>query len=367
VLKVLHVQKVGGVGGSEQHLLTLLPALRAAGVDVRMLIAATARSGRFTEPLHASGVPITVVRAGPDLNPLLVAALVREIRSLRPDLLHTHLVHADVHGQLAAAAARVRRVSSVHGTPAFYRREPYRTPARLAGRFTRVTIAISAHVRDFLESIRLTRSDRISVVPYGIDASRWRLGPAERERARADLGLARGDVAVGIAARLIDGKGHPLLLAAHAVAAQRVPGLRLLIAGDGPLAGSLQSEAVSGTVQFVGYRPDMRAFMNACDVLAVPTDPALGEGFGLSALEAMAAGRAVVATRVASLPEVLGDTGVLVAPRAVEELADELVRLAGDARLRADLGARAQRRARTVFSVEAMVERTLDVYHRALT
>src|SRR5215212_8015309 len=98
-----------------------------------MLIAATARSGRFTEPLHASGVPITVVRAGPDLNPLLVTALAREIRSLGPDLLHTHLVPADLQGQPPAAAARLRRVSSVHGAPAFYPRDPYRAPARLRG------------------------------------------------------------------------------------------------------------------------------------------------------------------------------------------------------------------------------------------
>jgi hypothetical protein len=67
-LKVLHVQKVAGIGGAEQHLLTLLPALRAAGVDARMLVAATAQYERFTEPLRARGVPARVVPAGPDLK-----------------------------------------------------------------------------------------------------------------------------------------------------------------------------------------------------------------------------------------------------------------------------------------------------------
>jgi glycosyltransferase involved in cell wall biosynthesis len=370
-LKVLHVQKVAGIGGSEQHLLTLLPALREAGLDARMLVPATAQASRFTEPLRARGVPARVVPAGPDLNPLVVAALLREIRAFGPDLVHTHLVHADVHGQLAAGLSGVGRVSSVHGTPAIYRREPYRTAVRLAGRFTRVTIAISEHVRQFLEDVQLTPAHRIEVVPYGIDAARWTLAVGDRARARSALGLEDGDIAVGIAARLIPGKGHAFLLHAHAAAARRSPRLRLLVAGDGPLREHLEREVArvgTATVRFVGYLSDMRAFMNACDILVFPTEPALGEGFGLAALEAMASGRPVVATRVGSLPEVVSarETGLLVTSGAVDELTGALLELADDERLRRELGARAEQRARIVFSVEAMVERTLGVYDRAL-
>jgi glycosyltransferase involved in cell wall biosynthesis len=371
-MKVLHVQKVAGMGGSEQHLLTLLPALRDAGVDARMLVPATAQAARFIEPLRSHGVPTGVVAAGRDVNPRLVTAIVRELRAFRPDLLHTHLVHADLHGQAAAAAAGVARVSSVHGTPAFYRREPYRTAARATARLSRVTIAISAHVQHFLEDVLLIPRERIDVVPYGVDAARWGLPADERARARAAFGLRDGDVAVGIAARLIPGKGHAFLLEAHVAAVRRSDRLRLLIAGDGPLRAPLERDAAragNDTVRVLGYRSDMRAFMSACDVLAFPTEPALGEGFGLAALEAMASGRPVVATRVASLPEVVaaGETGLLVAPGAVSELADALVALADDAELRAEMGDRALLRARSVFSVDAMVERTLAVYRRALS
>jgi glycosyltransferase involved in cell wall biosynthesis len=367
MLRVLHVQKVGGMGGSEQHLLTLLPALREAGLDARMLVLGTAEYSRFTEPLRAAGVPTVVVPAGPDVNPRVIVALLRAIRGFAPDLVHTHLIHADLQGQVATGLAGVRRVSSVHGTPAFYHREPYRTAARQAGRFTRVTIAISHHVREFLQRVRITRADRIEVVPYGIDASRWPLPAAERERARSALGLAERDVAVGIAARLIPGKGHSLLLEAYRAAAPRCPRLRLVVAGDGPLRERLEREA-DQTVRFTGYLSDMRGFMNACDVLAFPTEPALGEGFGLAALEAMASARPVVATRVASLPEVVSarQTGILVRPGAADELASALVELTEDERLRHELGARAHQRARAVFSVEAMVERTVAVYERAL-
>jgi len=370
-MRVLHVQKVAGMGGSEKHLLTLLPALRDAGVDIRMLVPATNQAIRFTEPLRALGVPTRVVAAGPDLNPLLVGALLREIRSFRPDLVHSHLVHADLHGQLAAGLAGVGRVSSAHSTPAFYRREPYRSAARLAGRFSRATIAISEHVRLFLQDLGLARARRIAVVPYGIDASGWPLPASDRAAARAALGLESGDVAVGIAARLIPGKGHSFLLRAHEAALRSSPSMRLLIAGSGPLSERLEREAAragNGTVRFLGYLDDIRGFMNACDIVAFPTEPTLGEGFGLAALEAMASGRPVVATAVGSLPEVVKEreTGLLVRPGAVDELAATLVELAGDERLRAELGERAQERARTVFSVDAMVDGTLAVYDRAV-
>jgi glycosyltransferase involved in cell wall biosynthesis len=371
-MKVLHVQKVAGIGGSERHLLSLLPSLAGAGVDVRMFIAATGDAHRFVEALRARHVPLRAVPAGWHVNPALVSALAREIRAFRPDIVHTHLVHADVHGQLAMAAGSAVRVSSVHSTPAFYRREPFRTGTRLAGRYANAVIAISDHVRRFLDEVRLVPAERVRVVHYGIDASGWPLDEPGRRRARRRLGLLPGDVGIGIAARLIAGKGHSLLLEALAEARRESPELRLLVAGRGPLRAELEREGerlTPGAVTFVGFVDDVKAFMNACDVVAFPSQAALGEGFGLAALEAMATRRPVVATDVASLPEVVtdGETGCLVDPRSADQLARALVTLAGDAELRQRLGTRAYERARTTFSLERMVECTLAVYRDALS
>ena len=118
LVRVFHVQKVSAVGGSERHLLSLLPALAEAGVETHMCVPATGRAADFIDAMSELGVPHSTVRPGPDVNPLMVGALRREIRAYRPDLVHTHLVHADLHGQLAARLARVPGVSSVHGTPA---------------------------------------------------------------------------------------------------------------------------------------------------------------------------------------------------------------------------------------------------------
>jgi glycosyltransferase involved in cell wall biosynthesis len=111
----------------------------------------------------------------------------------------------------------------------------------------------------------------------------------------------------------------------------------------------------------------MRGFMAACDCLLFLTDPRLGEGFGLAALEAMAAGLPVVATRVASLPEIVGpDAGVLVPPGSAEAVAAALRQLASDTEMRGAMGRLATARATECFDLASMVERTANVYREVL-
>jgi glycosyltransferase involved in cell wall biosynthesis len=325
----------------------------------------------FVEALRGQGVETTVVPAGPDVNPLLVARLRSEIRAFAPDVVHTHLVHADLHAQAAAALTRTPRVSTVHGPGAFSRALPTRIATRLVGRLSPLTIAISLHVRELLERAGQRRPGTVRVVHYGIEADAWRAGDAEHAAARTSFGLNPEDVAVAICARLIPGKGHDLLLDAVARARERAPRLRLLIAGDGPLRTELDRRARElppGTVRLLGFIDEIRELMHACDVLAFPTSPRLDEGFGLAALEAMAAERAVVATRVGALPEVVDDgrTGLLVAPDDPAALADALIELANDPDLARDMGRRGRDRAVSEFGVERMVSRTLAVYREAL-
>lgn len=367
-MRVLHVQKVSGIGGSERHLLALLPALAVGGVEVRMCTLATGDSHRFTDVLAPRGVDVCELPAGPDANPTLSYRLAAEIKRYRPDVVHTHLIHADLYGQLAARVTGVPGVSSFHGALDFYRREPYRTAARLAGRSARRLIAISEFIGEFLVAGRFSSPDRVRVIPYGIDLAGWALEPPEREHARRELGLGDGEVVLGIASRLIPGKGHDVLVDAVAGAFDEMPSLRLVVAGDGPMRADLERRAEAscppGRVRFLGYVDDVRRFMGACDVVAMPTLAELSEGFGLAALEAMAAARPVVATTVGSLPEVVadGETGLLVEPGSVGALREAVVRLSRDAGLRAQLGAQAARRAHDVFGLAPMVERTAAVY-----
>jgi glycosyltransferase involved in cell wall biosynthesis len=367
-MRVLHVQRVKGIGGSERHLLALLPALQARGIDVRMCVLEIDDGERFVEEMRSAGVDVVVERGGHDANPLLVPQLVGEIRRFRPQLVHTHLVHADVYGQVAARATRVTGLSSVHGTPAFYLRQPYLTAGKLAGRLAARRIAISEHVASWLRSTGLAAPDRIRVVYYGIDPQPWEATAADRAKAREGFALVDDDVVVGIASRLIPGKGHDVLVEALGRARLECPELKLLIAGDGSERARIEQLSARcgppGTVRVLGFLPDVPAFYAACDVVAFPTQPELSEGFGLAALEAMAAGKPVVASATGSLPEVVEDgvTGVLVPPTSVDALAAALVDLARDAARRESLGAAGRLRAHRDFPLDAMVSRTVDVY-----
>ena len=115
-VKVLHLHKLTGVSGSEGHLLALLPALRAAGVDARFLGLDVPGSDapRFYVRLDAAGVPHRSVRCGADVSPRMARDVIRAVRAERPDLLHTHLVHADVYGAIAAWATRTPYLSTRH-------------------------------------------------------------------------------------------------------------------------------------------------------------------------------------------------------------------------------------------------------------
>ncbi|MEY2476254.1 MAG: hypothetical protein QOG87_1569, partial [Actinomycetota bacterium] len=305
-MRVLHIQKATGIGGSERHLVDLLRGLRDLGTDVHMCVLGAPGHERFVDALADADVETSVVAAGTDLSPALVGRIGAQVRRLRPDVVHTHLIHADVHGQVAARLARVPGVSTIHGPQPFYRRQPFKAAARTAGHLARRTIVISEYLRGVVAELRLAPADRVRVVHYGITAEAW--ASTEGPSLRASLGLHDGALVVGVASRLIAGKGHDVAIDAVARARETQNELVLLVAGDGALRTELEARAAragAGAVRFLGFVPDLRGFMTACDVVVVPTLPELGEGFGLVALEAMAAGRPVVVSDTASLPEVV--------------------------------------------------------------
>ena len=367
-VRVLHVQKARGVGGSERHLLDLLAGLPSQRVDPRMLVLRAPGAERFTAALERRGIDHIELDAGPDLNPALVARIRREIRSSGADLVHTHLIHADVHGQLAARLARVPTVASMHSVHAFFTRRPFRTAERLALGAPRRVIAISEHVAAFLERYRLASRDRIRVVPYGIDAEEWTATDDERRAARERLGLDDDAFAVAMTSRLVPGKGHALAFEAVQRAHEKDPRVALLAAGEGPLASEFEALARSseGVIRTLGHVEDVRGFVAACDAVVVPTEASLGEGFGLAALEAMAAGRPVVVSRVGSLPEVAGDAGLVVPSSDAGALADAMLRLAGDPAERIRLGTAGRVRARQRYPLDAMIRATAEVYEEVL-
>jgi glycosyltransferase involved in cell wall biosynthesis len=173
---------------------------------------------------------------------------------------------------------------------------------------------------------------------------------------------------VAIVASLHERKGHAVLLDALALLAARGVEPLCLAAGTGPEGDALQDRArslgITGSVRWLGQVADVRPVLAAADVVVMPS---LAEGLGVAAIEAMAAGRPVVASAVGGLPELITDDvqGLLVPPRDAGALATALERCLADPALRARLGAAGESRA-AAFSTAAMARGTVSVYERAL-
>jgi glycosyltransferase involved in cell wall biosynthesis len=364
-MKVLHVHKLRGVSGSEGHLLALLPALREAGVDARFLglDVAGSRAPDFYARLEEAGVPSLHVRCGADVSPRMARDVIRAVRAERPDLLHSHLVHADVYGAVAAAATRTPFLSTRHNDDR-YLLGPFRHVDRAFARGACRLIAISDAVRHFLE--RAGHDPRkLVTIRYGLDEL-----PAEpSEPTPAEAGVpAEAPLALAVG-RLIEQKDHATLLRAFALVRAQLPEARLAILGGGPLEGATRGLSrelgLEDAVSLPG-RTAPRDWLARADVFV---HTSRWEGFGIVLLEAMLAGLPVVATRVSAVPEVVadGETGFLVEAGDVEGVARELSGLLADAELRRRLGDAGRERARTEFSVARMTERTLAVYESART
>jgi glycosyltransferase involved in cell wall biosynthesis len=357
---VVHVHRIRGIGGSERHLLTLLPALAGRGLEVSFVGLDDARGvpETFYAELEGSGVPVVRLAGPRDLDPALAVRLPRALGRLRPDLVHTHLVHADLYGALAAGA---RLVSTKHN-PDPFRAGRFRYVERALARRAARVIAISEAVRRFsIERVGLPAA-KIDVVPYGLDAlpGAW----ATNE----PLPLPEAARVLLCVSRLEPQKGVETAVRALAIVRRRRPDAVLVVLGEGPERDALERLVtrlgLAGSVFLPGRVGDVAAWYRRCELLV---HPALWEGFGLALLEAMLAARPVVAAAGTSAEELVEDgrTGLIVRSAGPEPLADALLRLFEQPELAAAFGQAGLERARAEFSVELMVERTLGVYRRA--
>jgi glycosyltransferase involved in cell wall biosynthesis len=357
---VLHTQKVAGISGSEAHLLQLLPDLRSRGWDVRFLMLHEDEPGawEFARELEAREVPLDDIRLRADVDPLAFGEVVAHVSRLRPRILHTHLVHADVYGQLAGTMTRVPlRLSTKHGFNEFREGRFFGIADRSVGSLAHVHIAISQGLAHYLAETEGFDEGAFEIVHYGISA-RGAVTPFAESEPRL--------LCVG---RLIPIKGHLVLLRALAQARGRVPGLTLDVAGRGPLEPALRSYSrelgLEDAVRFLGFVSPIQQALENAGIVVVPS---LGEGFGMVALEAMERSRPVIASAVGGLPEIVanGETGIVVPPNDAEALADAIVRLAGDLERAAAMGRAARERAIAEFPPERCAERIESLYAASL-
>lgn len=361
-LDVLHVLPDLGVGGAE-HIAAYLaqqtdPQRFAAGV----LCLGPPRATPIEDSLARCGLPVRFLGKRKGFSARCAAAVHRVVREHGVRIVHTH---RHVMHYVLPALSVVRGLRCVHTVHNLAEREvagPARIAQRLAFGIGAVPVAISHAVKRSIQ--RLYRVPVVPVIPNGIRVAHYRNAALLRDHARAALHLPDEAVAYACFARLAPQKNHAGLLDAFVAGPGRDPRAHLLLVGDGPLARPLRERVAAQRierVQFLGEQADIRPWLAACDAVVLASS---WEGSPLAVMEAMAAGRAVVATAVGGVPELIqtGRTGLLVPPASPTALAQALQRLLDDAALRAELGAAAADWACHRFDCRVMAQRYQSLY-----
>jgi len=428
-MKVVRIIARLNVGGPARHVAWLEAGLRRAGVE-SVLVAGTVPPGEADMSYFAASLGVT-----PEIIPQMsreislkdavtVWKLYRLLRRERPDIVHTHTAKAGTVGRVAGLFYRWLTPSALWGRPrpcrfvhtyhghifhSYYGRLTTRLflsiEKMLARLVTDRIVVISAQqYREIHEEFGVGRPGQFAVIPLGLDTEIFNGWAARREQARRECGARDSDTLVGIVGRLTGVKNHALFLEAAALYKERfgrrVPPLaasglealqpgrvRFVVIGEGELRGELETRAralgLADDVEFTSLRDDPENFYPALDVVALTS---LNEGTPLTLIEAMANARAVLATDVGGVVDLLGardeassssgsggddddtrgwrvcERGVLVRPGDAEAFCEGLAHLASDGALRAELGERGRRFVEGRYSIDRLLADVSRLY-----
>lgn len=367
-LKVLHIIGGGEFGGAERHILNLFEALDTKAVEITVCCLF---NEPFAEIASSAGIRCLAFPMRHKADFGVVGKLAAVIRNNGFELVHTHGVRANLLGRLASRQAGKRKViTTVHSLlekdyPGFL----YRLGNSLAESLTRSLtdhfITVSGGLKEKLISQGVPE-EKITVIYNGIVMEEFN---PERKAGniRRKFGLDASAPLVGIVARLHPVKGHRFFLEAAREVLQQRPDVRFLIVGDGPLRPSLEELAaqlgIAGQVTFTGFVEDIPSIMSELQLLVISS---LWEGFGLTAVEAMALGVPVVSSEAGGLPEVIlhGETGLLVPPANSTALARGIIWMMDHPEAVVEMTKRAGAAVRENFTAAAMARRTEELYRR---
>lgn len=370
-LRIAQVVTHMDIGGVPDHIVTL-----ARGLSRRHDVSVICDRADPTHAAVLAGLGVNIIqvpmRRAP--NPLADARafwqLWRLFRRERFDVVHTHRSKAALVGLLAA---RTARVPVVVNTAQMFGFLVLRNPLlrglfwlydRLLFAVADAVITVYERGRSAIVASGIVAAGKIHTVYNGIDCGRF-LAPPQGRNLRRELGIPASAAVAITVARLVPQKGIDLLIAAAAKVVAAHPEAYFLIVGDGPLRATIEAEIerlnVRGNVLLLGERTDIPALLHSADLFALPS---VAEGLPIAILEAMAAGKPVVATDVDGNPEAVleGDTGLIVRSRDPEEMADALARLIVDRTLRERLGRAGRARVEQRFSARQMVDEVEAIY-----
>lgn len=365
--KVMLVAIGLGVGGTETHILELASRLDRSRFTVT--VCALKSGGTMAQELEKRGVRVLSLDGTGKLDARVIVRLFKLLRAEQPDVVQAFLFWANVAARACGRILRAFPVISSYHDEVVSEGWLVRVVDRLTLTWTDRIVCCSGAVGRSVVSRIGGKIEHCTIIPFGVDIEQFEATAAATRR---ELGLRDNQKVIGTVCRLVEPKkGLRFLLQAMAVLARKYgqPPCQLLIVGDGPSRHELEllreQLGLSSWVVFAGSRRDIPRVLHALDAFVLPS---LYEGFGIALLEAMAAGKPVIATAVGGIPEFVlsGETGLLIEPGNVEALADAIDRLLSHPQQARIMGAKGRIRVGESYHISTVVRQHEQVYTACL-
>jgi len=376
-MKVLVSQKVEGIAGAETYLISLLPALKAKGIQVEFLLffptGKWEKAKKFEEIIKGSGVTVHSLAVNRIPTFFQLKKIHHIIRFGEYDIVHSNLLPADITFAVIKLLFNKKMVlvSGKHGyedeytnlygfNPSKKTKNFYWYCAWVAEKFINRSFVISSGLFTLYTGLGISKKKRLELIHYGFDF---------KEDYQINQDFQLGNPQLVIVGRLIAFKGHRYAIEALKKLVPKYPDIQLVIVGWGELKEKLQYMAkemdLEKHVVFTGFNQNPREIMFNSDIVLLPS---VSEGFGIVVLEAMSVKRPVVAFKVPSPSEIFihNETGLLATPYSVEEYTSLIERLIENPDYRKEIAENAYRKLKDYYNLSRMISQTIGFYERAL-
>ena len=364
-IKVFHLITSLEIGGAQNGLLLGLPRLDQDRYEhvLCSIMDQMQMAGKFRQ----AGIEVFSLGLSRQSDLLVALRLRASLKQRRPDILHTYLLHANVLGRIVGRLVGINKIIGSErtiGLTTGWRR----LATKLTNPLTDAVEVNSDMGAKAIERDLGVPSKKIEVVRSGFDFSAYK-EPTRRQEIRSELGVSDDKHLVVSAARFRPSKGVEYVMRAFALAHARRPNMHLALAGEGEQFDYLENLSrelgVNENTTFLGRRTDVPDLLSAADSMLLAS---LNEGLPRISIEAMAAGKPVIATAVGATPEAVidGETGILVPPKDVEAMATALIRLVDNSELQSRLGHAGRRHVERNYSVNNYVQRLDELYRQLL-
>lgn len=373
-MRILHIQRISAISGSEKYIRDLAIAQRKMNHEVGVVIICNKNDFEkltdFIEVLRKKQIEIFLLYSKGWFSMRVIRSLKSLCKDWKPSLVHTHLLHADIYAVVMKTLFNipVKIISTKHGFHETYlqqygltasshlRRLPFYWLSRLAEKRIDLSYTISRAMSVFYQQAKITQQE-IPVVLHGLTKE---VIPDDTQ-----LSIVSSSLTIVTVGRLTPYKGFRYLIEAISILEARIPGIQLKIVGDGPQRKELESLSaelnISGNISFLGFQPKPEEFLKEARLVVLPS---LIEPFGLVFLEAMAYGKAVVAFDVPAGNEIIekGVSGLLVEPCNPVAMANAIEELLSDSSLACKIGKNGRESVHKKFNFERVVNEVDHLY-----